>query len=233
MVRRGSTVRVRQRALENSCKSAHAASDSSATPTQRTILESSGKEESAGAESRTPVYKPEAFQTALETRNLEIGLFWQRSNYFLVLNTAIAAAFFLLLDRNTALTILLGLMGAWVSILWVCVNLGSKYWQSRWERRLEIIETDVFGGDYKLFATSRETTNWDVARSLLGRPQETRKAGRLLRLVRALGRRLRPRYNRLVLLKPSVSMTMTVLSVSFFVFWIAAVVVYAFCALLA
>jgi hypothetical protein len=34
--------------------------------------------------------KLEAYRTALATRNLEINLFWQRSNYFLVLNTAIA-----------------------------------------------------------------------------------------------------------------------------------------------
>src|SRR5207248_3234570 len=36
----------------------------------------------------------DAYKIALETRNLEINLFWQRSNYFLVLNTAIAVGFF-------------------------------------------------------------------------------------------------------------------------------------------
>jgi hypothetical protein len=33
----------------------------------------------------------EAYRVAKEARNLEIALFWQRSNYFLVLSTAIAA----------------------------------------------------------------------------------------------------------------------------------------------
>lgn len=37
----------------------------------------------------------EAYRVAKETRSLEINLFWQRSNYFLVLSTAIAAGFFL------------------------------------------------------------------------------------------------------------------------------------------
>jgi hypothetical protein len=36
----------------------------------------------------------EAYRVAKEARNLEITLFWQRSNYFLVLSTAIAAGFF-------------------------------------------------------------------------------------------------------------------------------------------
>ena len=36
----------------------------------------------------------EAYRVAKETRNLEINLFWQRSNYFLVLSGGIAAAFF-------------------------------------------------------------------------------------------------------------------------------------------
>ena len=36
----------------------------------------------------------EAYRTALATRNFEISLFWQRSNYFLVLSTAIAVGFF-------------------------------------------------------------------------------------------------------------------------------------------
>lgn len=31
---------------------------------------------------------------ALDTRNFEISLYWQRSNYFLVLNTALAVGFF-------------------------------------------------------------------------------------------------------------------------------------------
>jgi len=42
----------------------------------------------------------EAHRVAKEARNLEITLFWQRSNYFLVLSTAIAAGFFSLRDAK-------------------------------------------------------------------------------------------------------------------------------------
>src|SRR4029079_19741708 len=34
------------------------------------------------------------YRVALETRKLEIRLFWQRSNYFLVLSTALAIGYF-------------------------------------------------------------------------------------------------------------------------------------------
>ena len=34
------------------------------------------------------------YKISIEIRNLEIGLFWQRSNYFLVLNTAVAVVSF-------------------------------------------------------------------------------------------------------------------------------------------
>ncbi|HEY4679149.1 MAG TPA: hypothetical protein VIJ01_18425 [Candidatus Angelobacter sp.] len=36
----------------------------------------------------------DAYKVLIDTRNLEINLFWQRSNYFLVLNTGLAIGFF-------------------------------------------------------------------------------------------------------------------------------------------
>jgi hypothetical protein len=79
--------------------------------------------------------KLEAYRTALAARNLEINLFWQRSNYFLVLNTAVAVGFFSRTDRDW-LALGLSVIGLVISLLWVRLNLGSKFWQTRWERRL-------------------------------------------------------------------------------------------------
>ena len=42
----------------------------------------------------SPSREERLFKIALETRNFEILLYWQRSNYFLVLNTALAVGFF-------------------------------------------------------------------------------------------------------------------------------------------
>ena len=74
------------------------------------------------------------YGTLLTTRNLEIGLFWQRSNYFLVLNTGIALGFFNL--DGSLYRLLFAAMGLIASALWLQVCLGGKYWQTRWEQRL-------------------------------------------------------------------------------------------------
>ena len=148
----------------------------------------------------------EAYRVAKESRNLEIALFWQRSNYFLVLSTAIAAGFFSLRDVKYALP--LAIFGLVVGILWVAVNLGSKFWQCRWEHRLRLTE-ERLRPDMNLFSASWETVQDDVRLSL-----QFRRRGVLHRS-----------YSRLVLLKPSVSFMMTLLSLSFVVFWIAMLVI--------
>jgi hypothetical protein len=105
----------------------------------------------------------EAYKIALDTRNLEIGLFWQRSNYFLALNTALAIGFFNINDRGY--TLLLALFGFAISLLWYRVNLGSKFWQSRWEHRLRVVEEEI-APDLKFFAADWETIRKDVQASL-------------------------------------------------------------------
>jgi len=142
----------------------------------------------------------EAYRVARETRNLEIHLFWQRSNYFLVLSTAIAAGFFSLRDGRYALP--LAGMGTFVGCLWIAVNLGSKFWQSRWEHRLRLVEEQL-RPNMNLFSASWNTVQDDVKQSFT-----FRKRGIIHRL-----------YVRLVLLKPSVSLVMTLLSVGFTAFW--------------
>lgn len=67
--------------------------------------------------------KDELYKIAIQTRNLEIGMFWQRSNYFMVLNTAIAIGFFT--QKGGSYGFLLAALGAIVSVLWFFVNLGG------------------------------------------------------------------------------------------------------------
>lgn len=151
--------------------------------------------------------KLELYKMAAQVRNMEIGLFWQRSNYFLVLNTAIAAGFFSLKDYIYIL--LLSLTGLAVSILWVAVNLGSKFWHSRWEYRLQKVERSL-GDSIDLFSASWETVQADVVKSF-----GFRKRGRLHGF-----------YQKCVMLKPSVTFMMTLLSVLFVLFWLTAVVIH-------
>lgn len=100
----------------------------------------------------------ELYKIAIATRTLEIQMFWQRSNYFMVLNTAIAVGFFS--QRDTFLAATLAAVGAIVSLLWYFVNLGGKFWQSRWEERVAILEkrlAEEEGLDIELFSASWET----------------------------------------------------------------------------
>jgi hypothetical protein len=46
------------------------------------------------AKEKHPSEPKDRYKVLLDTRNLEINLFWQRSNYFLGLNTGIAIGFF-------------------------------------------------------------------------------------------------------------------------------------------
>ena len=106
----------------------------------------------------------ELYKIAIQTRNMEIGLFWQRSNYFLVLNTATAVGFFSI--GIWAYQVALSLFGLVVSVLWFRVNLGSKYWQSRWEHRVSVLEQEI-DGNIQMFSATKEVCNSDVERSLL------------------------------------------------------------------
>jgi hypothetical protein len=109
--------------------------------------------------------KLDAYKIALETRNLEIGLFWQRSNYFLVLNVALALGFFKV-ENNILYSTALSVFGAIISILWLRVNLGSKFWQSRWEERLKIQES-ILAPNLNFFAAEDQIINDDVKRNIL------------------------------------------------------------------
>ena len=109
------------------------------------------------------ISKKDLYNIALETRNFEISLFWQRSNYFLALNTAIAVGFFF--KANKEYQLWLGIFGCLVSLLWISINFGSKFWQSRWENRLKIAEENLGGGiDY--FSANWSTIKNDVEESL-------------------------------------------------------------------
>lgn len=154
--------------------------------------------------SDTPT-KFDLYKVALDTRNMEIGLFWQRSNYFLVLNTAAAVGFFF--KAAEKYQIIIGLFGLAVALLWFGINLGSKFWQSRWEYRLKKAEEDLSVDGIDFFSASWERINSDVEKSLgFSNHGNFRKV-----------------LDKLVLTKPSVSFIMTLLSMLFILFWVGLV----------
>lgn len=80
----------------------------------------------------------ELYHVLIDTRNLEVNLFWQRTNYFLVLSSGILLAFFTVKDVISLRTF--AITGLLTSVLWCRTCLASKYWQTFWEQQLENFE---------------------------------------------------------------------------------------------
>jgi hypothetical protein len=153
---------------------------------------------------KPPIELKDLYKTLLDTRNLEVNLFWQRSNYFLVLNTGIAFGFFTL-KKEGRLTF--AIMGLLASVLWFGVCLGGKYWQARWEQRLLDFEEEHLP-NLDFFAAKPNRIKRDAERGLL-EFHELRWDKRQI-------------YRLAVRLKPSVSYSMILLSVVFIIGWVVA-----------
>ena len=151
------------------------------------------------------------YDIALQTRNLEINLFWQRCNYFLVLNSALAVGFFNIKDQ--VLLIPTAFLGLVVCVLWYRVALGSKYWQERWEYCLRRTESDlrdkkIYNSQIPLFSAKWQEIRDDVRESL----QANRHTG-LERII-----------DDQIMTKPSVTLSMFYLVISFGIAWIGLIV---------
>ena len=80
---------------------------------------------------------PSELKIALDNRSFEIQLFWQRSNYFLVLITALGIGTFSI--KDSVFAALAAFFAAISSFLWFRTNLGSRFWQESWEAEVEIL----------------------------------------------------------------------------------------------
>jgi hypothetical protein len=167
------------------------------------------------------------YDIALSTRNFEIGLFWQRSNYFLVLNTAIATGSLLAFKEAKILSIVLTVFGILVSLLWYGINLGSKFWQSRWEFKLALIEAKV-APQSKLFRTTKLDARSDVKAEISKNEINIRWYDYIF-LPSLIFKLLLKFNNWLILCKFSVSTIMMVLSLLFIGFY--SVILYLLCGL--
>lgn len=94
-----------------------------------------------------PLDKLEAYKIAIDTRNFEIKLFWQRSLFF----AAFISAIFIGYSRPEAddfSKLILSSLGFLLTFAWLLANRGSKYWYESWETKIGEIEE---GYDFKLF----------------------------------------------------------------------------------
>lgn len=106
---------------------------------------------------------PSELKIALDNRAFEIQLFWQRSNYFLVLMTALGIGTFSV--KDPLFSPIIALFATACSYYWFRTNLGSKFWQESWE--VEVAELSKELGVRSFERPLSEVRN-QVRRSLEG-----------------------------------------------------------------
>lgn len=95
-----------------------------------------------------------ALKDAIETRKLEVDLYWRRASYFWTLSTVAFTGFFTLQNSVNApkeSLVIVGCIGFLFSIAWLLASRGAKHWQANWEAQVEMLEDGVIG---PLFKTS-------------------------------------------------------------------------------
>ncbi|MBF0552411.1 MAG: hypothetical protein HQK60_18010 [Deltaproteobacteria bacterium] len=82
------------------------------------------------------------YETAVETRKLEITLFWTRSLFYWGF---IASAFiaYAKLHNDSKIAIIVACFGLVCSVAWTLANRGSKFWQETWEMKVEQAEKSL------------------------------------------------------------------------------------------
>lgn len=146
------------------------------------------------------------YKIVLETRNLELKLFWERCNYFLVLNSGLAIAYFQIESQRFLLPV--AIFAVVVCIFWFEVALGSKFWALRWEQavfELEngYVEDGSLAERNRLFSASSSVVTMKVKKGL-----QFWTHGIFARWIDSR-----------LLKKPSVSLAMMKLIVAFIVAW--------------
>lgn len=81
----------------------------------------------------------ELYKLAVDTRKLELTLFWQRSTFFWGFLAAVLAGY-VLANQQSWIRVLLANLGLVAGACWWLVNKGSKYWHENWEQMVTRLE---------------------------------------------------------------------------------------------
>lgn len=100
-----------------------------------------------------------ALTYALDIRKFEIELYWKRGTYFWAFIGAAFAGYALThksVDPDPWLSTIFSALGLVFSFTWYLVNRGSKFWQSNWERHVDLLEDMTLGPLYKIVAVTAD-----------------------------------------------------------------------------
>lgn len=103
-----------------------------------------------------------ALAYALDIRKFEIELYWKRATYFWAFIAAAFAGYALThkaSDPEPWLSMLFSALGLVFSFAWYLVNRGSKFWQSNWERHVDLLEDITLGPLYKVVAVTADNSD--------------------------------------------------------------------------
>ena len=153
-------------------------------------------------QSKRPSTDPSELQIALDNRAFEIQMFWQRSNYFLVLMTALGIGVFTI--KSDIYAFMIAIFATITSWYWYQTNLGSKFWHESWE-------VEVVNLAKELGIRSFERPTIDVIDQVRLSFEDAYLSGDKSRARRWIDRQ--------VLKKPSVSHYMILLSLTSMVLW--------------
>lgn len=87
---------------------------------------------------RTPDEQKELLNQAINFRDFEIKLSWERTKYFSAIVVAIFVAYYSS-RSNPLLRMIFPSLGYVSTFIWLCLNRGSKFWQENWEKHIEIL----------------------------------------------------------------------------------------------
>jgi len=104
------------------------------------------------------------FQTAVEARSREIGLFWQRAVFFWGFTAAAFVGVATSLEEHPRLALLLSCFGLVCSVCWSLANRGSKYWYEAWERKVQREESAIGGALFSKIEPRKGGGFWLSAR---------------------------------------------------------------------
>lgn len=105
-----------------------------------------------------------AYETAVETRKLEIELFWKRSFFFWGFIASAFAAYAALRSSDPYIALVAACFGFVCSVAWTLSNRGSKFWQESWETKVERIEPVTEAMFYQSEKNSATQNFWLSAR---------------------------------------------------------------------
>lgn len=93
----------------------------------------------------------EALTQSLDIRKFEIELYWKRATYFWAFIAAAFTGYFAIWTTKSSNSLLLiSCLGFLFTFSWFLVNRGSKFWQTNWEKHVDLLENDIQGPLYKV-----------------------------------------------------------------------------------